>query len=213
MPTARPTRSPATTPGTKSPCALPIKTTPDTTKNRSAARWISTTARRTTAPTAITLNAGDSASYWVKAESGGATVGKLGVSDPDSGDTHTYTVSDSRFEITADGTLKLKDGQSVHYGEEKRIQLTVTATDNHGAAYSRDIAVQVKDEGNKGAASPLPAAPRAVTRKRASPCPMRRTLPATTRSAAASPSPPPMARTACTCATATKRADARHRPR
>ncbi|WP_065424599.1 family 16 glycosylhydrolase, partial [Cardiobacterium hominis] len=110
-------------------------------------------------PTAITLNAGDSASYWVKAESGGATVGKLGVSDPDSGDTHTYTVSDSRFEITADGTLKLKDGQSVHYGEEKRIQLTVTATDNHGAAYSRDIAVQVKDEGNKGAASPLPAAP------------------------------------------------------
>ncbi|MFC0035197.1 glycosyl hydrolase [Cardiobacterium valvarum] len=112
-------------------------------------------------PTAITLNAGDSASYWVKAESGGATVGKLGVSDPDSGDTHSYTVSDSRFEITADGTLKLKDGQSVHYGEEKRIQLTVTATDNHGAAYSRDIAVQVKDEGNKGAASPLPAAPRA----------------------------------------------------
>ena len=110
-------------------------------------------------PTAITLNAGDSASYWVKAESGGATVGKLGVSDPDSGDTHTYTVSDSRFEITADGTLKLKDGQSVHYGEEKRIQLTVTATDNHGAEYSRDIAVQVKDEGNKGAASPLPAAP------------------------------------------------------
>ena len=110
-------------------------------------------------PTAITLNAGDSASYWVKAESGGATVGKLGISDPDSGDTHTYTVSDSRFEITADGTLKLKDGQSVHYGEEKRIQLTVTATDNHGAAYSRDIAVQVKDEGNKGAASPLPAAP------------------------------------------------------
>lgn len=110
-------------------------------------------------PTAITLNAGDSASYWVKAESGGATVGKLGVSDPDSGDTHTYTVSDSRFEITADGILKLKDGQSVHYGEEKRIQLTVTATDNHGVAYSRDIAVQVKDEGNKGAASPLPAAP------------------------------------------------------
>ena len=110
-------------------------------------------------PSAITLNAGDTNSYWVRAESAGAAVGRLTVSDADKDDRHRLQVSDGRFEITGDGLLKLKDGQSVHYSEEQRILLTITATDSQGADYSQDIAVQVKDEGSKGTASDLPVAP------------------------------------------------------
>ena len=56
--------------------------------------------------------------------------------DPDAGDRHTLSVSDPRFEISADGTLKLKDSETADYGKEPRIDLTVTATDRAGASYS-----------------------------------------------------------------------------
>ena len=40
---------------------------------------------------------------------GDGTVGTLAVSDPDAGDSHTWSVGDERFEIV-DGALKLKSG-------------------------------------------------------------------------------------------------------
>ena len=67
----------------------------------------------------------------------GATVGKLTAHDPDSGDTHTYKTSDDRFEVAADGTLKLKAGQHLDYASEPTVKLTVTATDAGGLSTCR----------------------------------------------------------------------------
>ncbi len=43
----------------------------------------------------------------------GAEVGTLTTTDEDAVDSHTYTVSDDRFEVTSTGLLKLKTGQSI----------------------------------------------------------------------------------------------------
>ena len=85
-----------------------------------------------------------SLSYWVKGGQSGDTVGQLSAKDAD-GDSINWRVSDPRFEITDSGTLKLKDGVALDYSSEKRVVMTVTATDSHGAATSRDFAVQVRD--------------------------------------------------------------------
>ena len=50
----------------------------------------------------------------------GAMVGAVTVSDPDADDTHTYSVSDERFEV-ADGMLKLKDGMSLDHETEDSV--------------------------------------------------------------------------------------------
>lgn len=97
------------------------------------------------APTAPVLSREANKSFWVNAGQSGAAIGKVSATDAD-GDALTYHVSDNRFEIAGD-TLKLKDGQHIDYANEKRILLTVTARDVHGAEASRDIAVQVKDTG------------------------------------------------------------------
>ena len=99
------------------------------------------------APEALKLDYGQdgdrSLSYWVMGGKAGDSVGKLSATDPD-GDAITWRVSDPRFEI-AGGELKLKDGVALDYANEKRVVMTVTATDSHGAATSRDFAVQVRD--------------------------------------------------------------------
>ncbi|MDO4699198.1 MAG: right-handed parallel beta-helix repeat-containing protein [Moraxella sp.] len=76
----------------------------------------------------------------------GAVVGKLSTSDPDKGDTHTYTVNDQRFEVTADGTLKLKDGVKVEFADEQTIALEITTTDKGGEKYSETLTLQVQDD-------------------------------------------------------------------
>ena len=53
---------------------------------------------RNEAPTAITL-----ANATVAENAAGAVIGQLAVADPDYGDSHMLTVSDARFEVTADG--------------------------------------------------------------------------------------------------------------
>ena len=55
------------------------------------------------------------------------------VFDPDVGDTHTFTVSDDRFEVVvSDGkyVLKLKDDQAFDYETETQVTVDVTATDS-----------------------------------------------------------------------------------
>lgn len=72
----------------------------------------------------------------------GPVVGELHVSDLDVGDTHTFTVSDDRFEVV-DGHLKLKAGIILDYEAEPQITVIVTATDQAGASFSKDFTLEV----------------------------------------------------------------------
>ncbi|MEO0977588.1 MAG: cadherin domain-containing protein, partial [Pseudomonadota bacterium] len=74
----------------------------------------------------------------------GAIVGALSVADPDTGDTHSYTVSDDRFEVIG-GTLKLKDDVSIDFESEPSVDVTVTATDTGGNTVSKTFTVEFDD--------------------------------------------------------------------
>ena len=89
----------------------------------------------------------------------GVTVGRLTTTDPDAGDSHTYTVSDARFEVSADGTLKLKAGQHLDYAKEQEISLTVKATDQGGLSIEKNLTLHVADGSNY----PAPQTPPTVT--------------------------------------------------
>ena len=75
------------------------------------------------APTAIALSATS-----VKENQAGAVIGRLTTTDPDKSDTHTYKVSDSRFEVV-NGALKLKAGIALDRESTSSIALSVTSTD------------------------------------------------------------------------------------
>jgi VCBS repeat-containing protein len=85
---------------------------------------------------------------YVTENSAGAGVVALSVVDPDADDTHTFTVSDDRFEVVSDGSgymLKLKDGVSLDFEEEQSITLDVTATDSGGLSDTETITLDVID--------------------------------------------------------------------
>ena len=67
----------------------------------------------------------------------GAFVGVLGVIDPDSGDTHTWSVDDPRFEIVG-GTLRLKADASLDRLAEPTVNIIVTVTDQTGTGLTYD---------------------------------------------------------------------------
>ncbi|MEM7196693.1 MAG: hypothetical protein AAF402_17340, partial [Pseudomonadota bacterium] len=72
----------------------------------------------------------------------GAIVGTLGVIDPDAGDTHTFQVSDDRFEVV--GTqLRLKSGVALDHETASRIELHVTVTDTDGHSLTERLFVDV----------------------------------------------------------------------
>ena len=58
----------------------------------------------------------------------GAVIGNVTVVDPDTGQLHSFVISDSRFEIT-NGVLRLKNGTSLDYEATQTIVLEITATD------------------------------------------------------------------------------------
>ena len=104
-------------------------------------------ATHTVAVTINDVNEGpslDAADGAVDEEADGATVGAVTASDPDAGDTHTFTVSDDRFEV-ADGMLKLKDGMSLDHETEDSVMVTITVTDSGGLTASADVTVSVND--------------------------------------------------------------------
>ncbi|WP_314262098.1 glycosyl hydrolase family 28-related protein, partial [Cardiobacterium hominis] len=72
-----------------------------------------------------------------------AEVGTLKAIDADKGDRFTYTVNDDRFEINGD-MLRLKKGQSLDYDKVNSVTLTVTATDQMGASYSKTFTAYVR---------------------------------------------------------------------
>ena len=79
----------------------------------------------------------------VQENSEGAQAGTVQVSDPDRGDTLSVTVSDERFEVVDQTTLKLKEGVSLDYDEETSITLTVTVSDDASADASEEIVITV----------------------------------------------------------------------
>ena len=75
---------------------------------------------------------------------GGAIVGILSTTDIDAGDTHSYTVSDSRFEVV-NGQLKLKDDTQLDYEAAPSVNVTVTSTDAGGASFAKQFAIAVSN--------------------------------------------------------------------
>jgi hypothetical protein len=72
----------------------------------------------------------------------GAVVGTVIVADPDAGDSQSFQVSDSRFEVV-DGQLKLKDGVSLDHEGEPTVNVVVTATDSAGHQIQQVFAITV----------------------------------------------------------------------
>ncbi|EEV87700.1 hypothetical protein HMPREF0198_2184, partial [Cardiobacterium hominis ATCC 15826] len=106
------------------------------------------------APTDITLD-----NDKVAEGKDGAEIGKLTTTDPDAGDQHTYKVSDDRFEVTADGTLKLKDGKHLDFATEPKVTLQVSSDDGHGGTTSKEFTLQVQDDPNYPTPNPQPPQP------------------------------------------------------
>ncbi|KOR28170.1 hypothetical protein TI03_05325, partial [Achromatium sp. WMS1] len=97
------------------------------------------------APTAITLDNTEVTENII-----GDVVGNLTVVDPNTNDTHTFSVNDDRFEV-ASNTLKLKDGQSLDYETNSTIDLVVTAKDNGGLTKSQVFTITVQDQDDNDA--------------------------------------------------------------
>ncbi|MCW8877621.1 MAG: cadherin repeat domain-containing protein, partial [Kangiellaceae bacterium] len=92
------------------------------------------------APTAINLSANS-----VAENAPGATVGTLSATDPDTGNTFTYTTSHEDFEISMGSTLKLKDDVSFNYEKNPSASVSVTVTDNGGLSHTQSLTVNVTD--------------------------------------------------------------------
>ncbi|NOX95295.1 MAG: cadherin repeat domain-containing protein [Alphaproteobacteria bacterium] len=74
----------------------------------------------------------------------GVVIGDLSLSDVDAGDSHTFAVSDDRFEVV-DGQLKLKEGVTLDHEEAGSVDVTVTATDSGGLSTDATFAIAVGD--------------------------------------------------------------------
>ncbi len=108
------------------------------------ATHIGTTTPGNHAPTDISLS-----NTSVAENAAGAVIGNLSTVDPDAGDTHTYSVSDNRFDIfynAPDATLILKAGQALDYETEPTVNLTITTTDSGGLTFSKDFTINVIDD-------------------------------------------------------------------
>ncbi|MDA0967555.1 MAG: M10 family metallopeptidase C-terminal domain-containing protein [Proteobacteria bacterium] len=74
----------------------------------------------------------------------GSVIGNLTVSDIDVGDSHTFSVDDSRFEVV-NGQLKLVDGESLNYELENEVDINVTATDSGGLQVTETFYINVQN--------------------------------------------------------------------
>ncbi|MES0828554.1 cadherin repeat domain-containing protein, partial [Ruegeria sp. SCP11] len=90
-------------------------------------------------PTDITLSNAS-----VDENAAGAIIGDLTVTDPDDGDSHTFSVDDARFEVVA-GQLKLKAGEALDHETEDTVNVEVTAEDTGSLTYSETFVITVND--------------------------------------------------------------------
>ncbi|MDN3719297.1 hypothetical protein QW131_08925 [Roseibium salinum] len=65
--------------------------------------------------------------------------------DPNVADTVSYTVSDNRFTVDADGVVTVASGATFDYETEPTIDLTVTATSSDGSTAQEAFAISVSD--------------------------------------------------------------------
>ncbi|WP_417709381.1 cadherin domain-containing protein [Roseibium aggregatum] len=76
----------------------------------------------------------------------GSTVGiTVQATDDDATDTVTYTVSDGRFTVGADGVITVAAGAAFDYESEPTIDLTVTATSSDGSTSQETFTLSVSD--------------------------------------------------------------------
>lgn len=80
---------------------------------------------------------------------GGATVGSLTAVDPDSGDSHTFSlvpgaVDNDQFVINL-GTNILMTGVSFNYETQNSYTIRVEANDGHGGTYQKDFVINIAD--------------------------------------------------------------------
>ncbi|WP_430468649.1 carbohydrate-binding protein [Vreelandella titanicae] len=105
------------------------------------------------APTALLL---DNNSVLENQE--GAVIGQLIVEDQDD-DTHSFTVSDERFEVDVSGVLRLKSGTSLDFETTTSVSVEITATDPAGASVSETFVIAVGDVEDSVTPPPEPADP------------------------------------------------------
>ncbi|MHA7872123.1 MAG: cadherin domain-containing protein, partial [Hyphococcus sp.] len=77
----------------------------------------------------------------------GATVATLSASDPDAGDTATFSLADDPsglFEVIGN-ELKLKDGASLDHEAQDAYELTLSVEDSAGNVYAETVTVNVAD--------------------------------------------------------------------
>jgi Ca2+-binding RTX toxin-like protein len=94
------------------------------------------------APTAVLLDGG--ATGVVDENAPGAVIGTITAVDADLSDTHTFEVSDARFEIVGD-VLQLVDGESLDFETEPSITLSITATDAGGLSVTSNVVITVNN--------------------------------------------------------------------
>jgi len=106
--------------------------------------------------TVLNVNEPPAAILAVNENAEGELVGQLDVIDPDFGDTHLLSVSDSRFEVV-NGRLKLKAGESLDHESEETVTVDVTATDVGGLEFTQSLAINVNDVNERPVATnPIP---------------------------------------------------------
>ncbi len=79
--------------------------------------------------------------------SDGAAIGNISVIDGDAGENHSYTLSDSRFEVAA-GVLRLKAGETLDHEAEGSILLTVRATGDDDGLFREETFTITVDDAN-----------------------------------------------------------------
>ncbi|MGL4634669.1 MAG: putative Ig domain-containing protein, partial [Beijerinckiaceae bacterium] len=98
------------------------------------------------APTSITFG---SNTPDVDEDDPGVIITTISGTDPDVGDTLTYTVDDNRFEIVTIGggkVLKLKSGESLDFAPgATTVDVKITATDAAGASLDRTLTITIND--------------------------------------------------------------------
>ena len=76
----------------------------------------------------------------------GVIVGTLTTTDPDAGNTHSYTVNDSRFEVVTLGgnqVLRVKVGTALDFELQPSVDVTVRSTDQNGLFFDKTFALTV----------------------------------------------------------------------
>ena len=91
------------------------------------------------APSAISLS-----TLTVNENATSAVIGTLATTDADTGDSHTYSVDDARFEV-ASGELKLKATEFLDFETANTVDVTVTSTDSDNLSVDKLFTLTVND--------------------------------------------------------------------